>query len=248
LHLRLGRRAYLLQPAERAEMNAGLGCGARAVQDRVGHRRGPNIQTMAAGVEGFGQQAIQFGRRQDGQAAKARPHRRQLGVGRPRRRDEHHQVVAPAEGRIGHRRPLQQIPHADGRLRGRRCQRDTDQLGFPELRGHQPSGGDLGDRREPRVVQDQRLPQDHVEQRRRGRAWVGLGLNVGDGGLRQPLDVVALDATTEVSVGGERIGFRKRTGLNGGGGHREGAPRQSQVDQPRIPRGLAERVKQQAAG
>ena len=87
----LRRWPHLLYPAEGAEVRRGtalrLLC-ADPIQEGVGNGGGPDVQTMAAGVERLRQQSIQLGGRQRREPAQARTQARKLRVRRRWRWDE----------------------------------------------------------------------------------------------------------------------------------------------------------------
>ena len=83
---------------------------ARAREQSVRDCRRPHIEPMAAGVEEFGQEAIEFRRREFREPVEARAKISKARIGRLRRGIDTHEILRPCQSRVRLRGARQQSP------------------------------------------------------------------------------------------------------------------------------------------
>ena len=128
-----------------------------------------------------------------------------------------------------------------------RLWRNSENFSFAYLRCYQAVARDLSQNRGTYVIEDYGLAKNFIQQRCRLRARIVFSTNIVDRCLAQPLNVVALFATTKVRVGFERLGFGEWPSLNSRKIHRKTLLRHREMDHAGVPRVITEKVEQLSA-
>src|ERR1700736_2471953 len=119
------------------------------------------------------------------------------------------EVIGPRRPRLRLQR-VEDIPASDVALRAQ-----VNKLPLPCVRSLERALGDLRGGCLVVVLGEQRLPQEAIEEGGWLRPRVRLLLNIGNGRLAQPSDVIDLGPIPQRGVGGEWVGLRKRPSLHG---------------------------------
>src|ERR1700722_7671118 len=120
---------------------------------------------MTAGVQELGEEAIEFGSGELGEAVEAGAEVGETGVGGFGCGVDGDEVLSPGEGGVGFGWASENLPRTDGWLRRGLRGRDAHDLGFAELGGEEAASEEFGVGSEGDVIEEHGLTENFVEER-----------------------------------------------------------------------------------